>query len=188
MFSVHLPSQFIQEPRKPHWLATLHIIRYLKHTSTAGLFFSSIAPLTLTAFCDADWAACKDTRHSVTGFCIYLGSTPISWKSKKQTTVSRSSAEAEYKSMTATVGELQWIAYLLRDFNISKITIFPERTKHLEIDCHVVKDKVREGFIQPLHMSSKDQVADMFTKILSYPLFHHLCSKLGLIQLTTAPT
>ncbi|KAL0433956.1 UNVERIFIED_CONTAM: hypothetical protein Slati_2729900 [Sesamum latifolium] len=73
----------------------------------------------LTAFCDADWAGCLDTRRSLTGFCIFLGDTPISWKMKKQATVSKSTAEAEYRSLASTVCEHTWISYLLQDFKVS---------------------------------------------------------------------
>lgn len=83
MYSVHLLSQYIHDPRKAHWSAALHVVCYLKHTPTAGLFFASSSSLQLTTFCAADCVACRDTRRSVTEFCIYLGSTPISWKWKK---------------------------------------------------------------------------------------------------------
>lgn len=91
MHSIHLLSQFVQDPHKLHWAAALHVVHYLKHTSTAGLFFDASSSLEVIAFCDADWVACRDTRRVVTGYCVYLGSTPVSWKSKKQTTISRSS-------------------------------------------------------------------------------------------------
>lgn len=99
VYDVHQLSQFIHQPHQSHWCAALHIIKYLKYTANVGLFFPVNNPLVLEAYCDVDWAVCRDTRRSITGYCIYLGSTPISWKSKKQPTVSRSSAEAEYRSM-----------------------------------------------------------------------------------------
>lgn len=162
MFVVHHLSQFVHNPRRPHWQADLHVVRYLKATSVTGLFFSATAPLNLKAYCDTDWATCKRTRCSITGYCIYLSSTPISWKSKKQTIVSKSSSEAEYRSLALTVCELQWISYLLKDFSIfphlsiplycdnqsaiyiSENDVFHDKTKHLEIDCHIVRDKCKE--------------------------------------------
>lgn len=206
MHSFHLLGQFVHNPRKPHWLASLHVVKYLKSTLTAGLSFPADSSFELRAFCEADWAACRDTRRSMTSFCIYLGATPVSWKSKKQTTVSKSSAEAEYRSMGATVCEIKWICYLLRDFGISptlpinlycdnevavhiaKNVVFHERTKHLEIDCHIVCDKFKEGFICPIHVPTRVQVADIFTKSLPFPLFQRFYSKLGLVQITNALT
>lgn len=206
MYVVHQLSQFVHQPRQAHWCAALHIIKYLKFTTNVGLFFLANNPLVLEADYDADWDACGDTRHSITGFCIYLGSTLVSWKSKKQPTVSRSSAEAEYRSMAAIVSEIQWITYLLQDFHvpvqfpillksdsqatiyISRNSVFHEHTKHIELDCHIVQDKYKEGFISLLHVSSSDQVADIMTKALAPSVFHRLFSKLNLVQFSEVST
>ncbi|KAK4401408.1 Retrovirus-related Pol polyprotein from transposon RE2 [Sesamum angolense] len=164
-FAVQQLSQFLQAPRTSHWDAALHVLRYLKGTPSTGLFFSSSSSSQLTAYSDASWASCLDSRRSITGYCIFLGTSLVSWKTKKQATVSRSSAEAEYRSMASTVCELLWITYLLRDFGVSvslpihfwcdnqaalHITanpVFHERTKHLDIDCHLVRDQFKLGFI-----------------------------------------
>ncbi|KAK4411317.1 Retrovirus-related Pol polyprotein from transposon RE2 [Sesamum angolense] len=197
-FPVQQLSQFLQSPRTTHWDAALHILRYLRGSSSLGLFFSSRSSLQLSAFSDAAWASCLDSRRSITGFCIFLGSSIISWKTKKQATVSRSSAEAEYRSMASTVSELLWISYLLRDFQLSiqqpipfwcdnkaalHITanpVFHERTKHLDIDCHLVRDQFKAGFISPTHIAGPHQPADLFTKAVPLPTFTRLLSKLGL--------
>ncbi|KAL0358031.1 UNVERIFIED_CONTAM: Retrovirus-related Pol polyprotein from transposon TNT 1-94 [Sesamum calycinum] len=170
----------------------------LKSTSSLGLFFASNSPLHLSAYSDAAWASCLDSRRSITGFCVFLGSSLISWKTKKRATVSRSSVEAEYRSMASTVCELLWLSYLLLDFcipvqqpipfwcdnkaalHITANPIFHERTKHLDIDCHLVRDQFKLGFISPSHISGSDQPADLFTKALPAPIFSHLLSKLGL--------
>ncbi|KAK4384958.1 Retrovirus-related Pol polyprotein from transposon RE1 [Sesamum angolense] len=87
-FVVQQLSQFLQHPRSSHWDAALHVLRYLKGTSSLGLFFSSCNSLQPSVFTDASWASCPDSRRSITGFCIFLGSTLVSWKTKKQATVS----------------------------------------------------------------------------------------------------
>ncbi|KAL0353556.1 UNVERIFIED_CONTAM: putative mitochondrial protein [Sesamum angustifolium] len=197
-------SQFIQHPRQPHWDAAIHLVRYLKGTPTLGMFFAVGSSFQLKAFSDSDWASCPDTRKSVTGYCIFLGDSLISWKQKKQATVSRSSAEAEYRSMGSTVCELLWISYILGEFDVSVTSpisfycdnkaaihitenpVFHERTKHLDIDCHIVREQFKHGFILPNHLPSSQQVADLFTKSLPTPSFSRLLSKLGM--LSHAPT
>ncbi|KAL2228577.1 UNVERIFIED_CONTAM: Retrovirus-related Pol polyprotein from transposon RE2 [Sesamum indicum] len=199
-FAVQQLSQFLQHPTDQHWSAALHVVKYLKGSLTNGIFFPSSSNFQLAAYTDADWGSCMDTRRSVTGFCIFLGSSLISWKTKKQHTVSRSSAEAEYRAMATSVCELQWISFLLKDFQISVSTpipfwcdnqaalhitanpVFHERTKHLDIDCHVVRDKYKEGFILPSFISNNLQVADVFTKSLPSAAFLKFMSKLGLLR------
>ncbi|KAL2241232.1 UNVERIFIED_CONTAM: Retrovirus-related Pol polyprotein from transposon RE1 [Sesamum indicum] len=199
-------SQFVHRPCKEHLAAALHLVKYLKGTSTKGLFFPAHNSFSLTGYCDADWASCPDSRRSLTGYCIFLGSALISWKTKKQPTVSRSTAEAEYRSLAATVCELQWISYLLKDFQVPIQTpiplycdnqaavhivanpVFHERTKHLEIDCHLVRDKYKDGFVLPSHVPSKLQLADCFTKVLARPALTVHLSKLGLVDFSSSPT
>lgn len=112
---------FVTSPCETHMQAALHIVRYLKGTSNIGLFYSSTSTFDTAAYCDSDWASCPQTRRSLSRYYILLGSNAISWKAKKQTTVARSSCEAEYCSMANTVCELLWITYLLKDFHISRL-------------------------------------------------------------------
>uniref|UniRef100_A0A2N9F793 DDE Tnp4 domain-containing protein n=1 Tax=Fagus sylvatica TaxID=28930 RepID=A0A2N9F793_FAGSY len=164
-----------------------------------GLRLLSRSSLSLYGFSDADWAGCLDTRCSTTGYCIYLGANCISWASKKQATVSRSSAEAEYRSMSTTTAELTWILYLLRDIGINLSTppvlfcdntsalhltvnpVFHARTKHIELDVHFVREKVAAGALVTRFVPTHLQIADVFTKALSKEAFQRLRSKLGVM-------
>ncbi|XP_058008085.1 uncharacterized mitochondrial protein AtMg00810-like [Hevea brasiliensis] len=121
---------------------------------------------------DVDWVACPTSRRSITGYCIFLGSTLVSWKSKKQPTVSRSSAKAEYCSMASTTCKLKWISFLLANFKIPMQTLislhcdnqaaihisnnptFHERTKHIDIDCQVVWQHIIDEFLMTVHTPS----------------------------------
>jgi len=98
-YPVQLLSQFLQNPTTEHMKAALHVVRYLKGSPGQGILMANSSAAQLTAFCDSDWASCPDTRRSTTGYCILLGHSPVSWKTKKQSVVSRSSAEAKYRPM-----------------------------------------------------------------------------------------
>lgn len=201
-FTVNKLSQFLSKPTTTHLDALHHLLRYLKTTPGQGLFFSRAATPSLTAYTDADWGNCVDTRRSTTGFCIFFGSSLISWKSKKQATVSRSSAEAEYRALAAVSSELKWLQGLLRDFQVpcssamvlcdsqSAIHIasnptFHERTKHIDIDCHFVRELVQQGVLKLIHVRSKQQLADVLTKPLPLSLFQPLLCKMGLLNIYT---
>jgi hypothetical protein len=118
MYSVHVLSWFMHAPHKPHMDAALRVLRYLKGAPGQGLFFSSQNGMSLRAFCDSDWAGCPMTRRSTTSYCVFLGSSLVSWRTKRQKTMLLSSAEAEYRAMIGTCCELSWLRSLLKDLQI----------------------------------------------------------------------
>ncbi|XP_028949214.1 uncharacterized mitochondrial protein AtMg00810-like [Malus domestica] len=112
-FSVHQVCQFMQSPMTSHYLAVKRILRYLKETMTHGIRYTK-GSLTLRSFSDADWAGDPNDRQSTTGLVVFLGNNPISWASKKQQTVSRSLTEAEYRTLSSTAAELDWLQQLFQ--------------------------------------------------------------------------
>ncbi|CAM8930112.1 unnamed protein product [Rhodiola kirilowii] len=203
--SVHILSQFMSAPTEDHLKAAKRLLRYVKQAPAQGLFFSASSKLTLTAYCDADWAACPRTRRSTTGFCTLLGHSLISWKTKKQAIVSRSSAESEYRAMAAVCSEILWLIRLFSDMkaqvptpislhcdnqaalHIAKNPVFHERTKHIELDCHFIRHFINNNTIAATYIPTADQLADFLTKQLPSEHLHRLLSKLGVSNFLHSP-
>ncbi|XP_024199917.1 uncharacterized mitochondrial protein AtMg00810-like [Rosa chinensis] len=196
-YPVHVLSRFMHEPRKCHMESALRVMRYLKNAPGQGLFFSSESDLSLRAYCDSDWAGCPITRRSTTGYCVFLGPSLVLWRSKRQKTVSLSSAEAEYRAMTRACYELTWLGFLLQDLgvlqskpallycdnkavlHIAANPVFHERTRHIEMDCHYIRDKIQDGSVVTKFVSSPHQLADVLTKALGKEVFIPMIRKLG---------
>ncbi|XP_018633968.1 uncharacterized mitochondrial protein AtMg00810-like [Nicotiana tomentosiformis] len=155
-FAVQTLSQFMQSPKQSHMDAALWVVKYIKGAPGLGVLLHAKPIDSLTAYCDAYWAVCPNTMRSMTRYIVKLGSSLISWKSKKQQTINMSSTKAEYRSMAAVAAEVTWLSGLLDELGISiskpiqlfcdnkaaiqiaENPIFHERTKHIEIDCHFV--------------------------------------------------
>jgi hypothetical protein len=176
-------------PRDVHETMLKRILRYVKGTTRLGIQLRMAATPTITAYSDADWAGCPDTRRSTSRFCIFFGNSLVSWSSKRQNTVSQSSAEAEYRAIANAVSECSWLRHLLAELrckvpsatvafcdNISSVymsrnPVHHRRTKHIELDIHFVREKVAIGELRVTHVPSVRQLADVFTKGLPSALF-----------------
>ncbi|KAK2987221.1 hypothetical protein RJ640_022253 [Escallonia rubra] len=181
---------------RPH--TTLkHVLRYLKATIHHGLYLRRGTPLTLQAFSDSDWGGDRDNGRSTTGYILYLGTNPISWKSTRQKSVSRSSSEAEYKAIANSTAETLWVTNHLHELGITlpqpptlfcdntgatylcANPIFHSRMKHIALDYHFVRECVTNDSLRVHHINTKDQLADILTKALNRQQFLHLRAKIG---------
>ncbi|KAK4377649.1 hypothetical protein RND71_003945 [Anisodus tanguticus] len=192
-------------PREPHFTALKRIIRYIKGTLDYGLHLYTSTPTILLSYTDANWAGCPDTQCSTSGYCVFLGDNLISWSAKRQATLSRSSAEVEYRGVANVVTQICWLRNLLLELqcplskaslvycdNISAIFLFHnsiqyQRTKHIEINIHFVREKVAFGHVKVLHVPSSYQYANIFTKGLPRQLFLDFISNPS-VQPPPAPT
>ena len=166
-YAVQQVCLFMHSPREPHLALLKRILRYVKGTLSTGLHLGTGSLDTLTAYSDVDWAGCPDSRRSTSGYRVFLGDNLMSWSSKRHTTVSRSSAEAEYRAVAHAVAETCWLRQLLQELhtpltsativycdNVSAVymtgnPVHHRRTKHIEIDIHFVCDKVALGQVSP---------------------------------------
>jgi histone deacetylase 1/2 len=174
-FSVNKVCQFLHAPTTVHWTTVKRILRYLHGTISLGLRLSKSSSTVVGAFSDTDWAGCPDDKRSTGGFAVYVGSNLVIWNAKKQATVSRSSTEAEYKSLANATAKVMWVQTLLAELGVSQskaavlwcdnigATYLFARTKHIEVDYHFVRERVAQKLLDIRFISSGDQVADGFT-------------------------
>jgi histone deacetylase 1/2 len=199
-FAVNRVCQYLHAPRDTHWSAVKRILRYVRLTVSHGLHLRSNPTGVLSAYSDADWAGSPDDRRSTGGYAVFFGSNLIAWSARKQATVSCSSIEAEYKVVANATAELIWVQSLLQELGISQPQppilwcdnigatylsanpVFHARTKHIEVDYHFVRERVSQKLLQIKFISSKDQLADIFTKPLPLPQFEACRRNLTLLD------
>jgi hypothetical protein len=188
-FAVQQICLYMHDPREPHLAALKRILRYLQGTMSLGLTMRRSSPTELVVYTDADWAGCPDTRRSTSAYAVFLGDNLVSWSSKRQHTISRSSAEAEYRVVANGVTEATWLRQLLLELHhlprratlvycdnvsvvyLSSNLVQHQRTKHVDIDLHFVREKVALGHVRVLHVPTTSQYADNFTKGLPTSLY-----------------
>jgi len=188
----------MHNPKESHLKAVYRILYYLKGALGNGILFKKGEAMTLEAYTDVDYAGSVVDRRSTSGYCTMLGGNFVTWRSKKQNVVARSSAETEFRSMALGMCKLLWLKILLNDLKIewtapiklycdnkSAISIAHnpvqyDRTKHVEVDIHFIKEKLDSGLIYIPYISSHNQLEDVLTKGLPVAMFRRMISKIGM--------
>ena len=197
--AVGILSQYMSKPSKEHWLGVKRVLRYLKGTVNYGIRYSSNKEeKDLVGYCDSDWAGDIDTRKSTSGYVFQFGNSAISWSSRKQATVARSSTEAEYVALSSATQEAIWLRRLMGDLGktmtntpiviyednqgaieLTKNAKYHSRTKHIDISHHFVRERVMSKEIIVKYCPTEEMVADIMTKGLAKPSFQKLRKLLG---------
>jgi hypothetical protein len=171
-YSMCLCARFQASPRTSHWQAVKRIFRYLRYTPELGLWYSASSSLSLLAFSDVDFAGCQVDRKSTSGTCQFLGSSLISWYSRKQSSATQSTTEAEYVAAASCCSQLLWITYTLSDFgeecshvplmcdstsaiSVAKNLVRHSRIKHIDVRYHFLRDNVEKGNLDLIHVPTE---------------------------------
>ncbi|GJZ56267.1 putative RNA-directed DNA polymerase, partial [Tanacetum coccineum] len=193
-------SQDMHAPKLIDMKNAFKVLRYIKHSPRKGIQYSKSNDFQVSAYVDSDWAKCIATRKSITGYAVYLGNCLVSWKSKRQTVLAKSSAEAEFRAMSSVACEIIWILEILTELNVKYKTpvdmfcdnnaamqiaanpVFHERTKHFEIDLFFLREKFSEGIFKTIKVKSKNNVSNLFTKRLPIQVHKKFCDQLHLVD------
>lgn len=199
-FAVSYASRFLSAYSEEHWTMVKRILRYLQGTAKFGLIYDRNDPqgMTLVGYCDSDWGGDKGDRKSTSGYLYLLCGGPVSWSSKKQSTIAVSSTEAEYLAATQATKEALWLRRLLSELGYEQTTptiikednqgcikltknpVFHARTKHFDIQHHFVREHVEKGNIELEYCPTNEMIADMLTKALARNLFAKFVQAIGL--------
>ena len=193
-------SQYMSKPSVEHWIGVKRVLRYIQGTTNYGLRFSTDDSNVLVGYSDSDWAGDIDTRRSTSGYTFFIGKSLISWSSRKQETVAKSSTEAEYVALSGATQETIWLRRLLNDvrFDTSHPTIINEdnqgaielsknpkhhnRVKHIDIAYHFARERVASKEIEIVYCPTDSMIADVMTKGLSRDKFEKFCTLMGVVD------
>ena len=186
-------SRFVQNPGFVHWLAVLRVLFYVCNTPLFGLIIKKGQEFKLKIYVDSDHGGNLDDRKSVSGYIIYLGNTPIVWRSRKQKgKPALSSCEAEYISLSSGINEIVWIIAFLRELgflvpqpvpmycdntsanDLAHNPVHHDRTKHIDIRHHRIREFILDGTVEIFYVPSADNPADIFTKSVTVGVFKRL--------------
>ncbi|RVW99728.1 Retrovirus-related Pol polyprotein from transposon RE1 [Vitis vinifera] len=200
-FAVSVVSQYMHSPKESHLEVVYKILRYLKGSPGRGLFFKKSDSKKVEIYTDADWAGSADDRKSTIGYCTYVWENLVTWRSKKQSVVARSNAEAEFRAVAQGMCEGLWLQKLLEELritielpiklycdnkaviSISHNLVQHDKTKHIEVDKHFIKEKIEKGIICMTYIPTREQLADIFTKGLQKLTFEDFIGKLDMINI-----
>jgi len=200
-FAVSMASRYMNNPNELHMKVVNRILQYLKGTPGKGLYLAKNSNRNLEVYTDADWAGSIIDRKSTTGYCSYVWGNLVTWRSKKQQVVARSSAEAKFRALSHGMCEGIWLQRMLKELNLSldspikilcdnkvaisiaKNPVQHGRTKHVEIDRHFTKEKIESKIANLEYTPSSLQTADILTKGLPRNTYENLRSKLGMIDI-----
>jgi hypothetical protein len=199
MLSVCMCARFQSDPKECHLVAVKRILRYLVSMPCFGIWYPKGSTFDLIGYSDSDYAGCKVDRKSTSRTCQFLGRSLVSWSSKKQTSVALSTDEAEYVVVGQCHVQLLWMRQTLQDFgyNLSKVPLLCDNesairladnpvehshTKHIDIRHHFLRDHQQKGDIDVYHISTENQLADIFTKPLDEKRFCRLRSELNVLD------
>ena len=184
-------------PKESHLTCAKNILKYVKGTIEFGLWYTNDSSCEVIGYSDADWGGSTDDFRSTSGGCYYLGQNLVGWSSKKQTSVTLSTAESEYVAAGACCAQLIWIKQMLSNYGIiqSKVHLYCDnesaiciaknpgqhsRTKHINIRHHFIRELVESKELVIVHISTDNQLADLFTKPLDKPRFERLRHMIGM--------
>ncbi|RVW18959.1 Retrovirus-related Pol polyprotein from transposon RE1 [Vitis vinifera] len=205
-YTLSVVSQYMHNPGEQHMNAVMRILRYLKNAPGKGILFAkNVNHQSIEVYTDVVWAGAVDDRRSTSGYFTFVGGNLVTWKSKKQNVVARSSAEAEFRGMALGLCEALWLRLLLQDLgylsrqpirlfcdnkaacDIAHNPVQHDRTKHVEVDRFFIKEKLDDKIVELPKIRSKDQLADILTKSVSCQVFSKFLDKLDMCDIY-APT
>uniref|UniRef100_A0AAV1UVS3 Reverse transcriptase Ty1/copia-type domain-containing protein n=1 Tax=Peronospora matthiolae TaxID=2874970 RepID=A0AAV1UVS3_9STRA len=201
-FAVSYVSRFMENPQVEHWMAVKRILRYLQGTKSHGICFKPDDKIDFCGYSDADWAGDHADRKSTSGYAFILMGAPVSWGSKKQSSVSLSTSEAEYIALSLAIQEGKWVHRLLCEIldaaedksgpelkimednqsciKMTKNPVNHGRAKHIDIKYHHIRDEVKRGDVKLEYCETTIMLADIMTKGLPGPRHKDLTAALGI--------
>ncbi|WKA10931.1 hypothetical protein VitviT2T_028474 [Vitis vinifera] len=198
-YALSVVSQYMHNPGEQHMNAVMRILRYLKNAHVKGILFAkNVNHQSIEVYTNADWAGAVDDRRSTSGYFTFVGGNLVTWKSKKQNVVARSSAKAEFRGMALGLCEALWLRLLLQDLgylsrqpirlfcdnkaacDIAHNLVQHDRTKHVDVDRFFIKEKLDDKIVELPKIRSEDQLADILTKAVSSQVFSKFLDKLGI--------